>query len=264
MFLRKIFSSKNKFTWVIIDLCIVIIGVYCAFLIQAFAENQKTAREKEKILTALKYELEFFRIQMPGRGGYSENQANEWNALLDSGNYYNYSTWRFVEPQYNYQVLERAISDQYTEIIDFELYQALNQLYVQIRRIVYSERLLTDIALRYKSIPSNLKTGSSDYAIIWTENYDNFQRFVQFMYDRAGNQNRLGSESADALLLVNERLGALKRIEIEKKLIRSNLDQVKSEEEAVALASQLFPNIKSEEVRQLYREATNLTRSPVE
>lgn len=254
MFLRKLFNAENKFTWVLIDLLIVVIGVYCAFLIQEYAVNQKTIKEKDKILTALKYELEFFRIQMPGRGGFSENQANKWRKLYDSGTYYNYSTWRFVEPQYNYQIVELSINTENTEIIDFDLYQALQELFVQIKRIEYSERLLTEIGMRYQSIPNSLKRGSPEYDILWATNYENFQRLIQFMVDRSGNQKRLGSKSAEALLLVNERLSPSRKKEIELKLIESNLDRVRNEEEAVAVSTQLFPDFTDQEIRELYRK----------
>lgn len=58
MFLRKLFSKDNRLTWVVIDLIIVIIGVYCAFAIQSYADNQKISQERDRVLTALKYEME--------------------------------------------------------------------------------------------------------------------------------------------------------------------------------------------------------------
>ena len=58
MFLRKLFASDKKLGWVIIDLFVVIIGVYCAFLIQNSATAQQDKKEQTKIYSALKMELE--------------------------------------------------------------------------------------------------------------------------------------------------------------------------------------------------------------
>ena len=64
MFLRKLFSSDNKFTRVFVDLIIVIIGVYGAIWIQSYAEDKKTQKEQDRVLTDLKYEMEIFRYRM--------------------------------------------------------------------------------------------------------------------------------------------------------------------------------------------------------
>lgn len=255
MFLRKLFNSENRLFWVVVDLLIVIIGVYCAFLIQEYAENQKTIKQKDKILSALKMELEFFRIDLPGRGGYSEKQANEWQQMYNEGDIYNYSTWRFIEPQYNYQVLEHAINTDNTDIIDFDLYKALQRLYVQIKRIEHSERIITEVGMRHQSFPSSLQKGTPEYDLIWVSNYDNFRRLIQSMNDRAGDQKMLGTESNDALKLVNARLAPERKKEIEIQLIVKNINRVRNEEEAVIMISQLFPDFTEQEIRQLFRDA---------
>lgn len=255
MFLRKLFSGENKLTWVFIDLIIVIIGVYCAFLIQSSAEDRKMEVEKEKIMSALKFELEFFRIEMPGRGGFSEGQAKEWKSILDSGSYQDLTSWRFIEPQYNYQVIEHAINHQNSEIIDFDLYDALQRLFVEIKRIEYAERLMTQVAMEFQTIPSNLPKGSAAYGEMWAGNYDSFRRMIQFMFDRSGNQVRLGAESQAALELVNDRLSPERRKEIEREMIVNNLHRVKSEEQAVGLLKQLFPGFEEKEVREIYNTA---------
>lgn len=255
MFLRKLFSSKNKFAWVIIDLVIVIIGVYSAFLIQSSAENRKLEVEKEKIMSALKFELEFFRIEMPGRGSYSEGQAKEWKTILDSGKYVDLMSWRFIEPQYNYQVIEHAINHQNSSIIDFDLYDALQRLFVEIKRIEYAERLMTQVAMEFQTIPSNFSKETEVYSQMWAGNYDSFRRMIQFMYDRSGNQTRLGEESSAALELVNNRLSVKRRKEIEREMIVNNLHRAKSEDQAVGLVKQLFPDFEEKEVREIYNSS---------
>ena len=152
--------------------------------------------------------------------------------------------------------MELAINSQNSEIIDFDLYQALRGLYVQIKRIEYSERLLTEVAMKYKSIPNSLRKGSAEYDMLWASNYDNFRRFIMSMYDRSGNQKRLGNDSKGTLYLVNERLDPQRRKQIETELIVSNLDRAENEDQAVAMVSQLFPNFNESEIRDIYQNAT--------
>ena len=72
------------------------------------------------------------------------------------------------------------------------------------------------------------------------------------MFDRSGNQVRLGAESQAALELVNDRLSPERRKEIEREMIVNNLHRAKSEEQAVGLVKQLFPDFEEKEVREIY------------
>ncbi len=249
-------SNRGKWTWALVDLLVVIIGVYIAFLIQSSESDRKQLKEKEEIITALKYELEFFRIQMPGQAWYSKNKANEWTKIHDAGNYSNYSSWRFIEPQYNYQVTEHALNISNAEIISFELSQALRPVYVQIRRIEQTERTLTEMAGRYQSIPGSLKKGQPEYDVIWNKNYDNYKRFVQAMLDRASNQELLGNESISALKIINEQISKTTKRKVEESLTVRFIDElVDSEEEAVVVINRTFPDFTEDEARQMYQRA---------
>ncbi|MEP1035300.1 hypothetical protein [Ekhidna sp.] len=255
MFLRKLFNSENKFTWVLIDLLIVIIGVYCAFLIQSEAEDAKNAKEKDRVVTALKYELEAFRFQMSGISQGMGNYSKRLSSVLQQGNYENFSDYRFIEPQYDYQTIQYALSLQSSEIIDFELYNLLQSLFVEIKKIEHVERLITETSRRYRTIPSNVNKETIQYKMTWTENYDNFDRFVTLITDRSGISARVAEASAGALPLINERLGQKKSRAIEKQLLMENMDIARNEQEAVFIAKQFFPNFSEGEIRELYQQA---------
>ena len=49
MFLRKLMNIGNKGKWLALELLVVFIGVYLAFLFQSYAENIKLEKEKEKV-----------------------------------------------------------------------------------------------------------------------------------------------------------------------------------------------------------------------
>ncbi|WP_370090031.1 hypothetical protein [Ekhidna sp.] len=261
MFLRKLFKAENKFTWVLVDLLIVIIGVYCAFLIQSYAEQEKNEKEKDRVITALKYELEAFRFQMTEFSLGMISYAQELSSTLKEGDYANFSDFRFIEPQYDYQTIQYSLSLQNPEIVDFELYNTLQSLFVEIKKMEHVERLITETSRRYHTLPSNLSKQSPEYKLAWADNYDNFNRFVTLINDRGNIAKRIAIASENALPLINDRLGEKKAKAVEKDLITQNLDKVKSEDEAVFLAKKLFPDFSEEEIRQLYRKANEESSS---
>ncbi|MEO9482285.1 MAG: hypothetical protein ABJG47_02520 [Ekhidna sp.] len=257
MFLRKLFNSENKLTWVLIDLIIVIIGVYCAFLIQSYAESEKNLKERDRVVSALKYELEYFRFQMTQISGGMTGYSAQLTEVLEKGSYGNFSDFRFIEPQYDYQTIQYALSLQNSEIIDFELYNVLQSLFVEIKKIEHVERLLTETSRRYKTLPSNVSKETTEYKLTWTENYDNFDRFVTLIADRGGISSRIASASEGALPLINKRLGAQKSRAIERELISKNMGVAENEKEAVFLVKKFFPDFSEEEIRELYRQANS-------
>ncbi len=261
MFLRKLFSAENKLTWVLVDLCIVIIGVYGAFLIQNYAENEKNNLERDRVLTALKFEIELFRFSMTeisiGMNGYSNQLKNKQN----KGEYADFSDYRFIEPQYSYQIIEYSTNNQNIEIIDFELYNVLQKLFSEIKKMEHVERLLTETARRYRTLPSNINKLENSYKLAWTENYDNFKRFVILINDRGQIAARIAEASSNALPLVNNRLGLEKTKQIETEILISNIDRVSNEQEAVYLVKQYFPNFTEKEVIEIYRKYSKPTQT---
>lgn len=256
MFLRKLFKSENKLVWVFIDLLIVVLGVYCAFLIQEYATYEKTQKEKEEVISALKYELEFFRIQMPGQAWYSNNQATKWLEIKNEGNYYDFSSWRYIEPQYNYQVVEHGLSIQNSDIISFELYLALQEVFKQAKRIEHIEGTITQLGLRYQSIPSQAKKGTIEYEIIWSRNYDDFGRLISNMLERSQDQGLLAEKSQLALAIINEQLKPSTKKKIEESLIIEYIDDlVDNEDKAVKVVGKAFPDFTEKEIRLMYQKA---------
>lgn len=250
MFLRKLFSGENKLGWVVVDLVIVIVGVYSAYLIQNYSEGKRVQQEKEEVLSALKYELEFFRVYLPGRSGYSANQVEGWNAKRDQGTYVDYSDWIFIRPQYAYQVIEYSIGIEENGVIDFPLHNALKTLYMDLKRLENTETKIMEVSMDYRSVSEALPNSSLSER--HADNILNFQRFLRFFSSRAENQGTVAKKATEALDIINEQLGPQTRLKIEQDLIINNIDGIESVEQAIGLVKQVFPHFTEEEVRILY------------
>lgn len=255
MFLRKLFSSKNKFTWVLIDLIIVIFGVYIAFALQNRAEASNIKKEKDKVFTALKYELEYFRYRMYETKLGMSRTYSSLKEFQSKNKYNNFSNYRFIEPQYDYQTIQYSIGLQNTDIIDFELYDVLQSLFVEIKKIEHVERLLTETAQKYKSVPPGLKKKTAEFLLIDSENKDNFDRFLILIFDRSEISERVSLAASEALNILNDRLGETRARTIEENLIKDNITLVAdSKEQAIALANKFYPEFTEDQIARIYEQ----------
>lgn len=254
MFLRKLFKIGDKAKWLTLELLVVFVGVYLAFLFQSYNENAKVDKEREKVFSSLKSELEFFRVRMPGRAGYTRGMWEKLKAIERNGEYTDFSDWRFLEPQYDYQVIDYAINLEGGEIIDFELFDKLRDLYSSIKRLEHAERMMMEMAQRYAPVPEVLSRSIPEVALKHAANYKNFGRLLLFMRDRAGDQQDVSDKSKECLKIINERMDSEVRRDIETGLVKTQIRMFDTVEEAVESVREYFPDFTDEEVEELYRE----------
>ena len=254
MFVRRLFKISDKLKWITLELVIVFIGVYLAFLLQTFNESRKEQKEAEKVYTALKYELEYFRVKLPGMAVYSRNQRRDLRKIYREGNYNFFGNWRFIAPQYQYGIVEYASNLQNNNIVDFQLYDELQDLYNFIQRLEHAESLIMEISQKYQAIPDGLSKSSETYQLRYADNMTNFNRYITFVADRANNLTMVARSAQRCLDVINPRLDAKKRKEIEAALIRQEIRDFGTIEEAVPEGLRMFPDFTEEEMKALYEQ----------
>lgn len=241
-------SNRGKWTWAIVDLLVVIIGVYIAFLIQSSAADRKDAKEKTKVLMALKFELETFRIQFPGFADYMTNYYEE----VKDDELTDFSGWRYNEPQYAYQIIEYGMNLENEDVINFQLYDKLQKLYVQIKQLEHIERQITEISGKHKKFIPELPMTHELNLVRKADNASHFERFLMFVRSRAFSLNWLASSTNDALTLINDQLGPELTKEIEREIISQNLRYISTEEDVIQMVANLFPSFTEKEILDLY------------
>jgi hypothetical protein len=237
--------------WILIELVVVFLGVYFAFVLNNLKENNDTKKEQQKVYAALKRELEYFRIYFPGRAGYNEKQVEDFIALARTEDSPDFSDWRFTQPQYNYQVIDYAINIRNSEIIDFELYIALQQLYGNLQRLENTEKQITITSAAYRSVSQDLNPSSLEYLGRVGDNRIKLRRFIQFMQDRARNLSETAKASDETLTILNERMGFELRNKIELDLIKEQIEQSGDKKSVIPLVKKYFPHISESEIRRL-------------
>ena len=220
MFLRKLFKVGDKLRWLALELLIVFVGVYLAFLFQSYNEQQKVTAEKEKVLSSLKKETEEFRISFPLNADYQQKKVAEWDSIYIAGGVSEYYNWRYIEPQYKFQVIEYALNLQGTEILDFELYEALLNLYQRIKQLEHTERLMTELGNQYNALPSSLSKSSDTYKGLYGQNRFHFWKFTRFANTRAGILLAVSDLASEVVKMIDDRLDIERQQQIAVELFR--------------------------------------------
>ncbi len=241
------FFSKEGIKFLFLELIIVFIGVYGAFLFQNYSEQRKTEAEKEKVMVGVKEDLEYFRIYFPDFAG--ESQVEEWRESIRNERYPDYSNWRFIQPQYDYIAVEYALASD-AEVINFELNSIIAEIYQELKKLEHVELLLTELSMKYVAIPEGSRD-NPDVQFAHQSNFLNFKRFTDRYNDRASIMLRIASMSSDHLPTINSYFGEEKLKEIELLLIKRNVT-VSNEQEIefyIPILKEFFPNLGEEELR---------------
>ncbi len=257
MFIRKLFKISDKAKWLLLELLVVFFGVYLAFLFQSHSEDTKIGKEREKVLISLKLELENFRTSFPRFGNYQRNKNKEWDSLFDAGETARYYNWRYLEPQYNFRVIEYALNQNGTDIVDFALYEKLSNLYGRIKQLEHAERLMTEFGGKHKLVPSQLKENSVERALLEAENRFNFYKFLSYGRDRGNTMMDIADFSEGILKDINRELGSDKKREVEVQMMRRYFEAGYDNDLLWKLCQDYFPEYSKSEFDDIILEFQN-------
>ena len=254
MFFRKLFKVGDKVKWILLELLVVFVGVYMAFLFQQYAEDQKLKQEKDKVLMSLKAELDDFRSSFPRYAHSQENKNQEWDSLFAAQEVGDFYGWRYLEPQYNYKIIEYALNQEGTDVVSFELYDELSQLHSFIKRLEHAERMMTEHGQWYRNISQSWNKESMEYKERNADNRFNFFKFIIAAKDRAGNLRRIAEMSEAIVRTVNDELGPEKAKVAEIKMIHRYLEAEIDEDFIKEVFLEYFPNYTEGELDSIIQE----------
>ena len=175
-------------------------------------------------------------------------------------------TWRYLEPQYNFQVIEHVLNQKGTDIVSFKIYEELSGLYNNIKRLEHAERLMTEHGQKYRNIlngwdeePWVYKERKVDYSF-------NFYKFRGAAYDRALVMEVIASDSERLLNEINSQLGAVNTRSAEINLLHKYLEQGADRERIKRVFTNYFTQYTLEEYERLVKdwEAENQLNQSVE
>ncbi len=195
--LTKLVFNRAALAKPFLDLGIVITGVTVAFLLNSLNEARKEEAEQQKVINSLHHELEEIQKFFPSMAEYQQNNTRTWDSLLlqkSIGDFYQYY---FIQPQYNYTVIEFAIETRNSAIVDFDLHQQLLLLYKELKMLEQAEMYMTSVALQYQANVENSNT---------PQNLFLFKRFIGFGKNRTRSLKEVHRLAEQTLLLLKQKL----------------------------------------------------------
>ncbi len=256
--LRRLNLKGISLRNIIIELIIVFCGVYMAFYLNDREEEKQINQQSIRILKSLMIELEQMRITFPDQSAFMKEKVNEWVDLYQKKEWGDYYDWRYLQPQYNYTVLEYAINERETEIIDFALYKELMRLYKNIRQLEEAERYMTSMGYEYHP---RVQEPSSDPEIqrLREENLFHFYKFINAANDRSNALGRVAGIAENCLDLIRDKFTRQENIEITSELCQMFVDSgdgTYNRKTLEPLLKQAFPDYSDDEVEYILNNLT--------
>lgn len=263
MFLTRLLKSLSgtlqiKWQLVVLELCIVFIGVYLAFLLNSHQQEQYVKQEGEKVWSSLKLELEGIRFSFPIWAEFQNSQNEKWDSLFAIQEVGKFYTWRYIQPQYDFTTIEYAISTRESSIVNFDMYKQLTELNQNIQMLRHSEELMTETGFKYKNIHSKLPKTSKEYLQLTADNRLHFYKFIDFSKVRVNIMNRIVLSVIDLLEIIDEKLGPEKSLELEKSFIQKQiilLADNATPEEILERTKEVFPDLSDQQMKNIYAAA---------
>lgn len=175
MKLRFSLAKLRPFYKPLVDLVIVITGVSVAFLLNSWNEQKKETAERNKVITSLRQELNEMDDLFPGMASYQETMIVKWDSMQAAKQLDDFYNYRYLQPQYNYTIIEYALDTRNSSIVDFRLHEKLLKIHKTIKMLEQAEIHMTMLALQYQE-------GEKKNTV---QNLFLFKKFIVFSKDRA-------------------------------------------------------------------------------
>jgi len=193
------FNSLKKYGKPFLDLAIVITGVTVGFLLSNWSAVKKEKEERKKVLISLQGELNEMTEYFPSMATYQFKMTKTWDSLHNLGQLSDFNYYYYLQPQYNYSVIEYAINARNSDVIDFQLYEQLLLLYKHIKMLEEAEVYMTRLALENR--PDAKGNPQINQANLFL-----FDRFIGFSRNRAKSLQTAHNIASKILTMMNNAL----------------------------------------------------------
>ncbi|NVK28011.1 MAG: hypothetical protein HWE14_08205 [Flavobacteriia bacterium] len=255
--IRWMRKMKLPIRGLFLELLVVFLGVYLAFYLSNYSEQEKNEAQQVKIMSSLKIELEGMRFRFPGYSGYQKNKVAEWKEALSENRVIDYYNYQFIQPQYDYHALEYALQTRETEVVPFDVFQSLLAIQRNVERLREAEDRMTEVSLLHRNLPSEYELSENEQLSRFADNLFHFSKFIRFAETRAQALEQLSALALEALDFINKELPEQVRHDIEIELIQDymgSLNQIPPMEFALPQISKFFPEIPEGEIEEVLRE----------
>lgn len=173
---------------VLVELVIVFVGVYLAFVLTEYQEDRQRERRTERIVEILDVGLARYEQVFGAMVGYHDRRNAELgdalaeNRLPDIGDVY------YSAPQYPIDVIDYIVTEEAFRVFDIAFYTELITFTNAIQRLMYIEEKLVETAERYEPLPP---PDDPDHARVYREQRQLAERHLGYMALRRNTADEL-------------------------------------------------------------------------
>ena len=193
--LKRIKSGFKGFGFMgfFVDLIVVFIGVYLAFIFAEYQQDLQKQKETKKIISLLQIGVSRLEGSFSGAVGYHEQYAENFTTSLETGEIPHYGFQTYVAPQYPIDVIKYISTSESYELFDLDLYVLLTEYSGAVQRIMYVEKRIVELADKYQPLPAET---DPQYQQMYRQQLHNAKRYLQYMNMRGEIAGRLATMSA--------------------------------------------------------------------
>ncbi len=187
----------NSIKYLLVELFIVFAGVYGAFILSTYNQEQKQKADQQKVFVALHNEISDLSKLFGGIAAYHD-KFNETikQKLANNEAPTEIENFRYASPQYSLEVLESALRFNSFETLDLPLHIQLSQYHSDIQKLIYTEQKITEM--------------SEDYVMLYNAGPEVWRRqykwSLTYLEDRRIILRKLATNSEEILLEINQRI----------------------------------------------------------
>ncbi|MEZ5977415.1 MAG: hypothetical protein R3F34_04265 [Planctomycetota bacterium] len=145
-------SGVLRSRYFFVELVVVFIGVYAAFLLDAYRTDRAESAERDRVVGLV-------RVGVRELGGLFENIAAwhegydaDYAAQLEAGACPDVGDFLYVQPQYPVDVIKFVLARESYGTLPLEMYVPLTEFSGGVERMMYTEEKLVDLAERWVPI----------------------------------------------------------------------------------------------------------------
>ena len=187
----------TKAKYLLVELCIVFIGVYGAFMLNKYNEQQKVEVQRQKMYVTLNKELVELQQTFESISNYHDSinevfkvKHNQKELIPEVERY------RYIAPQYSLQIIENALNNNSFNMMDLELHIEISKLYANLQQLIYTEQKITDVSEKYSLLTAQQKE----------EKFNLNKWSLIYLEDRRSILKRLDLKTQELIKELNKRI----------------------------------------------------------
>ncbi|WP_395373301.1 hypothetical protein [Marinicella sp. W31] len=176
----------------LVDLIVVFIGVYLAFIFAEYQQDQQRHKETQKVIGLLQIGVSRLESSFNGAVGFHERFDENFSAQLEAEVIPHFGFQTYVAPQYPIDQIKYIITSESYDVFDLDLYVWLTEYSNAIQRIMYVEEKIVQMSDRYQPLPPE---SDPAYARIYGQQMYLAKRYLQYMNMRGEISGQLANMS---------------------------------------------------------------------